>query len=85
MFNFERSLKDLVSFHDIILYINEFERLEPFSIFIDDSISNFIECNNNGVFTLLKDTEHNRGFETHLRIYSLTLNEIMDKFNKYGK
>lgn len=52
-------------------------------IFIDDSISNFIECNNNGVFTLLKDTEHNRGFETPLRIYSLTLNEIINRYDKF--
>ena len=53
-------------------------------VFIDDSVSNFIECNRNGVFTLLMDTPHNRWFETDLRIYSMSYNEILDKYNKYG-
>ena len=53
-------------------------------VFIDDSVSNFIECNENGVFTLLKDAPHNRWYETDKRLYTLDYEEIemlYDKFN----
>jgi len=51
-------------------------------VFIDDSIGNFLEMNLNGVPCLLMDAPHNRHFDTPFRIYSLTLNEIKDNYNK---
>lgn len=52
-------------------------------VFIDDSVSNFIECNNNGVFTLLKDAPHNQWFKTDLRLKTLCYEEIFYLWNKY--
>lgn len=49
-------------------------------VFIDDSISNFLECNSNGVFTLLIDAPHNQGFNTPFRIHSLEYREIEEKY-----
>lgn len=52
-------------------------------VFIDDSISNFKELNSAGVPCLLIDSEWNRHFETPLRIYSLSYEEIEYKFNSH--
>ena len=64
-------------------------------VFIDDSISNFIQMNRSGVPTLLMNTSYNKHLGPILRIYSLDYNEIedvywlakemgiFDDFNKY--
>lgn len=52
-------------------------------VFIDDSISNFKEINAAGIPCLLMDAPHNQGFETPYRIYSLTLNEIKEKYSGF--
>ena len=54
------------------------------SIFIDDKLETFLECNRNGIFCLLMDACHNQGYTTHLRINKLDYNEIMEMYHKYG-
>lgn len=54
-------------------------------VFIDDSVSNFLEMNMNGVPCLLMDADNNRHFNTPFRIYSLKLNEIKDKYAELVK
>lgn len=51
-------------------------------ILIDDSFSNVIKCINSGVPSLLIDRPHNRHIGTPYRIFSLTSNEIIDKYNE---
>ena len=55
------------------------------SIFIDDKLETFLECNKNGIFCLLMDASHNQNYATPLRINKLDYAEIMSMYNKYGK
>lgn len=50
-------------------------------VFIDDSISNFINMNLAGVPCLLKDTEYNQSWGPIGRIYSLDEEEIEDTYH----
>lgn len=52
-------------------------------IFIDDSISNFIDLNLNGIPCLLMDNEFNRNWGPIARIYSLDIDEIMNCYNLF--
>ena len=52
-------------------------------IFIDDKYQTFKECHKNGIFCLLMDASHNQKYKTKLRIFSLDLDEIMEKYNTY--
>ena len=45
-------------------------------VFIDDSIKNFEDLNNNGIPCLLIDSPHNHNYQTEYRIYSLDKDEI---------
>ena len=52
-------------------------------VFIDDSISNFIEMNLHGVPCLLMDTPNNQDWGPVGRIYSLDINEIEDAYRLF--
>lgn len=52
------------------------------NVLVDDSFSNVIKCINSGVPSLLIDRSHNRHINTPYRIFSLTLDEIINKYNK---
>lgn len=54
-------------------------------VFIDDSISNFIDLNKKGIPCLLMDSPYNKSFKTPLRIYSLKYKEIEYTYNKVFK
>ena len=51
-------------------------------ILVDDSFSNVIKCINSEVPSLLIDRPHNRHINTPYRIFSLTLDEIVNKYNE---
>lgn len=46
-------------------------------IFIDDKYETFKECNENGIFCLLMDADHNRHIKTKYRIYDLNIHSIL--------
>lgn len=52
-------------------------------VFVDDSISNFIDLNLNGVPCLLIDGEHNRQWGPIGRIFSLDEEEIEECYNLF--
>lgn len=52
-------------------------------VFIDDSISNFIDLNLNGIPCLLMNGEHNHGWGPIGRIYSLDIEEIEDCYSLF--
>lgn len=54
-------------------------------ILIEDDINNVIACNNAGLPTLLIDRPHNRHYCCKYRIYSLTYNEIITKYQEIWK
>lgn len=55
-------------------------------VFIDDSISNFIDMNLNGIPCLLIDTPYNREkWGPIARIYSLDIEEISDTFDMFSQ
>lgn len=54
-------------------------------VFIEDSITNFIECNKSGVFTLLLTTPENKYYNTPFRIDSLNYGDIYNKYEEYNK
>ena len=51
-------------------------------VFVDDSISNFEGLNKKGVPCLLMDCPYNQGYETPLRLFSLTRGEIENLYYK---
>ena len=51
-------------------------------VFVDDSISNFKGLNKAGVPCLLMDCPYNQGYETPLRLFSLTRGEIENLYYK---
>lgn len=51
-------------------------------VFVDDSISNFEGLNKVGVPCLLMDCPYNQGYETPLRLFSLTRDEIENLYYK---
>lgn len=51
-------------------------------VYIDDSISNFIEINNAGIPCLLIHSKWNKDYETSLRIFSLKYDEIEYVYSK---
>lgn len=51
-------------------------------VLVDDSFSNVIKCINSKVPSLLIDRPHNRHIDTPYRIFSLTLDEIVNKYNE---
>ena len=52
-------------------------------VFVDDSISNFIDLNLRGVPCLLIDGEHNQDWGPVARIYSLDVEEIGECYNLF--
>lgn len=52
-------------------------------VFIDDSISNFIQLNLSGVPCLLMDSEYNQSWGPIARIYSLEEDEIRYTYNMF--
>lgn len=52
-------------------------------VFIDDSISNFIELNLNGIPCLLINNNHNKNWGPVGRIFSLNKDEIEDCYNLF--
>jgi len=52
-------------------------------LFIDDSISNFIDLNLNGIPCLLMDGNHNQKWGPVGRIFSLDISEITDCYNLF--
>lgn len=55
-------------------------------VFVDDSISNFIDMNLKGLPCLLIDSPYNRDKWGNIgRIYSLDIEEITDAYNVYDK
>lgn len=55
------------------------------SIFVDDKVETWRECNKNGIFCLLMDAHHNQNVKTNLRIDNLNIDNIMDLYRKYKK
>lgn len=49
-------------------------------LFVDDSLSNFIEMNKNGVPCLLMHTENNKHWGPVGRVYSLDYTELMEAY-----
>lgn len=54
-------------------------------VLIDDSYSNVVKCNKSGVVALLIDRPHNRHIKTDYRIYNLSYEEIVDKYNSINE
>lgn len=54
-------------------------------VYVDDSVSNFIEINSKGIPCLLIDSSWNQDFDTPLRIFSLKYKEIEYVYNKNFK
>lgn len=55
-------------------------------VFVDDSISNFIDMNLKGIPCLLISTPYNRDKWGHIgRIYSLNIEEITDAYNSFSQ
>ncbi len=54
-------------------------------VYIDDSVSNFIEINSKGIPCLLIDSPWNQEYKTPLRIFSLKYREIEYIYNKNFK
>ena len=50
-------------------------------VFIDDSVSNFKQLNESGVFCLLIDAPHNQHISTPFRIYDLNYETILKKYD----
>jgi len=50
------------------------------SVFIEDSLKNFIDLNSNGVPCLLIDSPENQSWGPVLRIYTLDYEEILDAY-----
>ena len=74
-------MKTLIKNGTIITDRNEFKG----DILIEDDINNVIACNNAGLPTLLIDRPHNRHYCCKYRIYSLTYNEIITKYQEIWK
>ena len=49
-------------------------------VFVDDSITNFVQMNCSGVLCLLMDTKYNQSWGPIGRIYSLDYNEIKESY-----
>lgn len=52
-------------------------------VFIDDSLSNFMDLNLHGIPCLLMDAEHNKKWGPVARVYSLDKEEIKDCYNLF--
>ena len=52
-------------------------------VFIDDSVTNFIQMNLSGVPCLLYDKEYNRNWGPIGRVYSLDINHIKDTYELF--